>query len=79
MKFHNQYEPSPDQTILIISIFLQGIPLIFTHHDIQATFFQSFLPPYRWKPKYTISSGKVIPIGIPYRELLFPYRDFSLI
>ena len=42
-----------------------------------------FLPPCRWEPKYTTSSGKAsgkeIPIGIPYRELLFPYRDFSLI
>ena len=41
-----------------------------------------FLTLYRWKPKYTTSSAKAsakeIPIGIPYRELLFPYREFPI-
>ena len=45
-----------------------------------STFF--FLTLYRWKPKYTTSSAKAsakeIPIGIPYRELLFPYREFPI-
>ena len=48
--------------------------------------FQNFIrttnTAYCWEPNYTTSSGKAsgkeIPIGIPYRILLFPYREFPI-
>ena len=74
---HSNHDNS--KVVGVFLVFCLETPDVVSRYSTNNVF---FLLSYRWQPKYTTSSGKAsgkeIPIGISYRELLFPYREFTI-